>query len=112
MFKVKYVDSIFRLDLNLIVSLFQHKCEVSETVSTTTLFYITRKDNGNFHSAWPRLLSMSLYMRCSLPRQPCMYTNILEFPMACLDALRPAVKKKIACLYGMRRELVKHEILM
>ena len=40
MFKVKYVDSIImlvRLDLNLIVSLFQHKCEVSETVSTTTL---------------------------------------------------------------------------
>ena len=36
MFKVKYVDSIMmlvRLDLNLIVSLFQHKCEVSETVS-------------------------------------------------------------------------------
>ena len=40
MFKVKCVDSIMmlvRLDLNLIVSLFQHKCEVSETVSTTTL---------------------------------------------------------------------------
>ena len=40
MFKVKYVDSIMmlvRLDLNLIVSLFQHTCEVSETVSTTTL---------------------------------------------------------------------------
>ena len=40
MFKVKYVDSIMmlvRLDLNLIVSLFQHKCEVSETISTTTL---------------------------------------------------------------------------
>ena len=40
MFKVKYVDSIMmlvRLDLNLIVPLFQHKCEVSETVSTTTL---------------------------------------------------------------------------
>ena len=40
MFKVKYVDSIMmlvRLDLNLIVSLFQHKCEVSEMVSTTTL---------------------------------------------------------------------------
>ena len=40
MFKVKYVDSIVmlvRLDLNLIVSLFQHKYEVSETVSTTTL---------------------------------------------------------------------------
>ena len=40
MFKVKYVDSItmlVRLDLNLIISLFQHKCEVSETVSTTTL---------------------------------------------------------------------------
>ena len=42
MFKVKYVYSIMvlvRLDLNLIVSLFQHtcKCEVSETVSTTTL---------------------------------------------------------------------------
>ena len=38
--KVKYVDSIMmlvRLDLNLIVSLFQHKCEVSETVLTTTL---------------------------------------------------------------------------
>ena len=42
MFKVKYVDSIMmlvRLDLNLIVSLFQHKCEVSETVSTTSLFH-------------------------------------------------------------------------
>ena len=42
MFKVKYVDSIMmlvRLDLNLIVSLFQHKCEVTETVSTTTLMY-------------------------------------------------------------------------
>ena len=40
MFKVKYADSIMmlvRLNLNLIVSLFQHKCEVSETVSTTTL---------------------------------------------------------------------------
>ena len=40
MFKVKYVDYIMmlvRLDLNQIVSLFQHKCEVSETVSTTTL---------------------------------------------------------------------------
>ena len=40
MFKVKYVDYIMmlvRLDLNLIVSLFQHKCEVSETISTTTL---------------------------------------------------------------------------
>ena len=40
MFKVKYVDSIMmvvKLDLNLIVLLFQHKCEVSETVSTTTL---------------------------------------------------------------------------
>ena len=40
MFKVKYVDSIMmlvRLDLNLIVSLFQHKCAVSEKVSTTTL---------------------------------------------------------------------------
>ena len=28
---------LVRLDLNLVVSLFQHKCEVSETVSTTTL---------------------------------------------------------------------------
>ena len=40
MLKVKYVDSVMmlvRLDLNLIVSLFQHKCEVSVTVSTTTL---------------------------------------------------------------------------
>ena len=40
MFKVKYVDSIVmlvRLDLNLIVSLFLHKGEVSETASTTTL---------------------------------------------------------------------------
>ena len=38
MFKVKYVDYIMmlvRLDLNLIVSLFQHKCEVSQTISTT-----------------------------------------------------------------------------
>ena len=44
MFKVKYVVSsimmLVRLDLNLIVSLFQHKCEVSETVSTTTLLCI------------------------------------------------------------------------
>ena len=44
MFKVKYVHvdyimMLVRLDLNLIVSLFQHKCEVSETVSTTTLIY-------------------------------------------------------------------------
>ena len=34
MFKVKYVDSItmlVRFDLNLIISLFQHKCEVSTT---------------------------------------------------------------------------------
>ena len=40
MFKVKYVEFIMmlvRLDLNLTVSLFHHKCEVSETVSTTTL---------------------------------------------------------------------------
>ena len=39
MFKVKYVDYIMmlvRLYLNLIVSLFQHKSEVSETVSITT----------------------------------------------------------------------------
>ena len=38
-FKVKYVEFIMmlvRLDLNLIVSLFHHKCEFSETVSTTT----------------------------------------------------------------------------
>ena len=45
MFKVKYVDSIMmlvRLDLNLIVSLFQHKCEVSETVSTTTLLCVEK----------------------------------------------------------------------
>ena len=37
MFKVKYVDSIMmlvRLVLNLIVSLFQHKCKVSETYNT------------------------------------------------------------------------------
>ena len=43
MFKVKYVDSIMmlvRLDLNLIDSLFQHKCEVSETVLTTTLIVV------------------------------------------------------------------------
>ena len=33
MFQVKYVDSI----MMLIVSLFQHKCQVSETVPTTTL---------------------------------------------------------------------------
>ena len=42
MFKVKYVEFIMmlvRLDLNLIVSLFHHKCEVSETVSTTTLTF-------------------------------------------------------------------------
>ena len=43
MFKVKCADSIMmlvRLDLNPIVSLFQHKCEVSETVSTTTLVLV------------------------------------------------------------------------
>ena len=48
MFKVKYADSIVmlvRLDLNLIVSLFQRKCEVSETVSTTTLAEIVFKNN-------------------------------------------------------------------
>ena len=47
MFKVKYVDSIMmlvRLDLNLIVSLFQHKCEVTETVSTTTLILLFVSD--------------------------------------------------------------------
>ena len=46
MFKVKYVDSIMmlvRLDLNLIVSLFQHKCEVSTTTLLTARF--------SFHSA-------------------------------------------------------------
>ena len=46
MFKVKYVEFIMmlvRLDLNLIVSLFHHKCEVSETVSTTTLVDISHK---------------------------------------------------------------------
>ena len=48
MFKVKYADSsimmLVRLDLNPIVSLFQHKCEVSETVSTTTLtIYLKRR---------------------------------------------------------------------
>ena len=40
MFKVTYVDSIMmlvRLELKLMVSIFQHKCEVSETVSTTSL---------------------------------------------------------------------------
>ena len=45
MFKVKYVDSIMmlvRLDLNLIVSLFQHKCEVSETVSTVVNLPFTK----------------------------------------------------------------------
>ena len=44
MFKVKYVHSIMmlvRLDLNLILSLFQHKCEVSETVLTTTLHVVS-----------------------------------------------------------------------
>ena len=62
MFKVKYVDSIMmlvRLDLNLIVSLFQHKCELWETVSTTTLacnniFYYAQlktKLNSSF-SGW------------------------------------------------------------
>ena len=37
-----YYDACYRLDLNLIASLFQHrpKCEVSETVSTTTLIQI------------------------------------------------------------------------
>ena len=50
MFKIKYVDYIMmlvRLDLNLIVSLFQHKCEVSETVSTTTL--------ADIHASKPRI---------------------------------------------------------
>ena len=49
MFEVKYVDSIMmlvRLDLNPIVSLFQRKCEVSETVSTTTLTYIQNYHNN------------------------------------------------------------------
>ena len=49
MFKVKYVDSIMmlvRLDLNLIVSLFQHKCEVSKKVSTTTLDIISCSNLG------------------------------------------------------------------
>ena len=65
MFKVKYVDSIMmlvRLDLNLIVSLFQHKCEVSETVSTTTL-----PDNNHYklvrscyHCQSPRTASLPL----------------------------------------------------
>ena len=46
MFKVKYVHvhsimMLVRLDLNMIVSLFQHKCEVSETVLTTTLLTTT-----------------------------------------------------------------------
>ena len=48
MFKVKYVDYIMmlvRLDLYLIVSLFQHKCEVSETISTTTLKCIVENIN-------------------------------------------------------------------
>ena len=42
MFKLKDVDSIMmlvRLDLNLIVSLFQHKCEVS-----TTLIWLSLSD--------------------------------------------------------------------
>ena len=49
MFRVKYVDSIMmlvRLDLNLIVSLFEHKCEDLETVSTTTL--VTTLIHGYF----------------------------------------------------------------
>ena len=49
MFKVKYVDSIMmlvRLDLNLL--LFQHKCEVSEKVSTTTLPIIQTSERWNF----------------------------------------------------------------
>ena len=44
MFKVKYVDSIMmliRLELNLVVSLFQHKCEAS----TTTLDRAYSVDN-------------------------------------------------------------------
>ena len=56
MFKVKYVDSIMmlvRLDLNLIVSLFQHKCAVSEKVSTTTLIRSTWNQNKfPTHNVW------------------------------------------------------------
>ena len=58
MFKVKYVDSIMmlvRLDLNLIVSLFQHKCEVSEKVSTTTLIYNIILASINGTGVWLRI---------------------------------------------------------
>ena len=51
MFKVNYVEFItmlVRLDLNLIVSLFHHKCEVSETVSTTTLVTTTLNNSYLF----------------------------------------------------------------
>ena len=55
MFKVKYVDSIMmlvRLDLNLIVSLFQRKCEVSETVSTTTLIHVHAGTKFPMYKVW------------------------------------------------------------
>ena len=65
MFKVKYVDSIMmlvRLDLNLIVSLFQHKCEVLgngldyNTAVYTLLFYQDEETKE-----WNLLLSSSLH---------------------------------------------------
>ena len=81
MFKVKYVDSIMmlvRLELNLIVSLFQHKYEVSETVSTTTLMDLlinpnprvqNRIQNGGFGT-------VRVNMNCN--RWRTMVANLLE----------------------------------
>ena len=50
MFKVKYVDymmMLVRLDLNLIVSLFQHKCEVSTTTLVVTIVKESTKIRQN-----------------------------------------------------------------
>ena len=53
MFKVKYVDSIMILDLNLIVSLFQHKCEVETNTEgnaniTVSFYEITERVESKF----------------------------------------------------------------
>ena len=64
--QVKYVDSIMmlvRLDLNLIhvVSLFQRKCGVTETVSTTTLI----RTSWKWHNILtPVLLRTNNYDNC------------------------------------------------
>ena len=92
MFKVKYVDSIMmlvRLDLNLIVSLFQHKCEVSETVSTTTLACIQD--------------------RCHVWHVDKSPGHIHRNQNACLKVLRLSMGKILACIDGLRSELVNKQ---